>query len=155
MESLVDWGYAGLFLGSFLASTVVPMSADLLLVGVLALGADVWICFTVATLGNWLGGLTSYAIGWLGRWDWIQRWFRVTRERLEAQRHRVQRLGPWLALLTWLPLVGDLFAIALGFYRVSPRLCALYMLLGRAARFLTWVLLSLAYADRFTRWLTR
>ena len=155
MESLVDWGYAGLFLGSFLASTVVPMSADLLLVGVLALGADVWICFAVATLGNWLGGLTSYAIGWLGRWDWIQRWFRVTRERLEAQRHRVRRLGPWLALLTWLPLVGDLFAIALGFYRVSPRLCALYMLLGRAARFLAWVLLYLAYADRFILWLTR
>lgn len=155
METFVDWGYLGLFVGSFLASTVIPMSADVLLVGVLTLGADVWVCLAVATAGNWLGGLTSYWIGWLGRWDWLERWFRVRREQLERQRERVGRFGPWLALFTWLPLVGDLFAIALGFYRISPRLSAFYMLVGRFARFLVWVLLYVAYADRFVEWLTK
>lgn len=38
MDSLIDLGYWGLFIGSFLASTIVPFSADLLLIGVLALG---------------------------------------------------------------------------------------------------------------------
>ena len=63
MGSLVAWGYWGLFIGSFLASTIIPMSADLLLVGVLSLGGNTWICLIIATIGNWLGGLTSY---WLG-----------------------------------------------------------------------------------------
>lgn len=70
MDSLIDLGYWGLFIGSFLASTLIPMSADVLLVGILALGGNVWACLVIATTGNWLGGLTSYWIGWLGRWEW-------------------------------------------------------------------------------------
>lgn len=143
MESLIDWGYWGLFIGSFLASTLIPMSADILLVGILALGGNPWLCLSVATLGNWLGGLTSYWIGWLGRWEWIERWFRVKEEQLQKQKARIDRYGVWLALFTWLPLVGDLFAIALGFYKIQPYHCALYMLLGRFARFLLWTLLYL------------
>ena len=41
MDTLVSLGYWGLFIGSFLASTVIPMSADVLLVGVLTLGGNV------------------------------------------------------------------------------------------------------------------
>ena len=79
MDSLIDLGYWGLFIGSFLASTLIPMSADVLLVGILALGGNVWACLVIATTGNWLGGLTSYWIGWLGRWEWIERCrFRLT-----------------------------------------------------------------------------
>ena len=44
MDSLIDLGYWGLFIGSFLASTLIPMSADVLLVGILALGGNVWAC---------------------------------------------------------------------------------------------------------------
>ena len=40
MDSLIDLGYWGLFIGSFLASTLIPMSADVLLVGILALGGN-------------------------------------------------------------------------------------------------------------------
>ncbi len=153
MGSLVAWGYWGLFIGSFLASTIIPMSADLLLVGVLSLGGNTWICLIIATIGNWLGGLTSYWLGWLGRWDWLERWLKVKREQLARQKEKIDRYGVWLALFTWLPLVGDLFAIALGFYRVSPKMSALYMLVGRFVRFLVWTLLYIRYADRFVEWI--
>ncbi|KIO43365.1 YqaA family protein [Sanguibacteroides justesenii] len=153
MGSLVAWGYWGLFIGSFLASTIIPMSADLLLVGVLSLGGNTWICLIIATIGNWLGGLTSYWLGWIGRWDWLERWLKVKREQLERQKEKIDRYGVWLALFTWLPLVGDLFAIALGFYRVSPKMSALYMLVGRFVRFLVWTLLYIRYADRFVEWI--
>ena len=154
MDTLVSLGYWGLFIGSFLASTVIPMSADVLLVGVLTLGGNVWGCLAIATVGNWLGGLTSYWIGWLGRWDWIEHWFKVKREKLEQQKGHVDRYGVWLALFTWLPIVGDLFAIALGFYRVRPKMSAFYMFVGRFLRFLVWVLLYIKYADRFIEWIS-
>ena len=138
---LQQWGVWGLFAGSFLAATVVPFSSDALLVGMLLAGVDPLSCLVSATIGNWLGGLTSYGIGWLGRWEWIERWFRVKRETLERQRSKIDRWGALLALLTWLPIVGDVFAIALGFYRLPPLKCALYMLLGKALRFVAWTAL--------------
>ena len=141
MESLLDYGLIGLFIGSFLAATVVPFSSDLLVIGMLALGGDPVLTIAVATLGNWLGGLTSYWLGWLGKLEWLERWFRVKRETIERQQARVKRWGAWLALLTWLPFVGDIFAVVLGFYKVRFLPSALWMLVGKCGRFIVWALL--------------
>ena len=143
MEWLLNVGYFGLFLGSFVAATVVPFSSDVQLVAMLAAGGNVWFCVAVATLGNWLGGLTSYWLGWLGKWEWIEKYMRVRHETLIKHKSKVDRYGAWLALLTWLPFIGDIFAIALGFYRVDFRKSALLMLIGKGARFVMWALLFL------------
>ncbi|MEG2791447.1 MAG: YqaA family protein [Odoribacter sp.] len=153
MESLIELGYVGLFIGSFLASTIIPMSADILLIGILSLGGNVWICLVVASIGNWLGGLTSYWIGWLGRWEWIERWFKIKEEQLIRQKTSIDRYGVVLAFFTWLPLIGDLFAIALGFYKIRPYSSAIYMFIGRFIRFLLWTLLYIKYAERFIEWI--
>ena len=150
MDSLIDLGYWGLFIGSFLASTLIPFSADLLLMGILALGGNLWLCLGIATIGNWLGGITSYWLGWIGKWEWIERWLKVKEEKLKQQKKYINRYGVWLALFTWLPIVGDLFAIALGFYKINPYFSATYMLIGRFLRFLVWIILYDHYAERFT-----
>lgn len=141
LDFLQAYGLWGLFLGSFLAATVVPFSSDALYAGVLLVGCPPAACLLVGTLGNWLGGLTSFGVGWLGRWEWLEKWFHVKRETLEKQRARIDKFGPWLALLTWLPFVGDVFAIALGFYRIAPVKSALLMLAGKFLRFLGWTLI--------------
>lgn len=143
MDWLLDLGYFGLFLGSFIAATVVPFSSDVQLIAMLAVGGNVWLCVGVATLGNWLGGLTSYYVGYLGRWDWIEKWFRVKRETLEKQKSKIDKYGSMLALMSWLPIVGDLFAIALGFYKQPFVSSAIYMLIGKAVRFIVWSLFFL------------
>ena len=66
---------------------------------------------------------------------------RVKHETLERHKHKVERFGSWLALLTWLPFIGDVFALALGFYRVSFWQSTLLMLIGKGARFVGWALL--------------
>ena len=144
MEWLLDFGYLGLFVGSFLAATVVPFSADVLLVGLLIAGGSPTLTILVATLGNWLGGLTSYAIGRIGKWEWIER-LHVSRESLEKQKARIDRYGAVVALLTWVPFVGDVFAVALGFYRVKFVPMALWMLVGKCGRFVTWYLLYIIF----------
>lgn len=143
MEWLFNLGYIGLFLGAFLAATIFPFSSDVLLVGMLAAGGQIWATVIVATMGNWLGGLTSYWLGWLGKWEWIEKWLRVKPETLERQRGNIARYGAWLALFTWLPFVGDLFAVALGFYRIDFRKSAVLMLVGKGARFVLWALIFL------------
>ena len=146
--NLVDlgaWGLWGLFLGTFLAATVVPFSSDILYVAMLQTTASPWTCLWVATAGNWLGSLTSFGIGWLGRWEWLEKWFKVKPETLEKQKKYVDRYGVWLALLSWVPFIGDVFAIALGFYKTNPWLTALLLLAGKFLRFLCWNLILGAF----------
>ena len=140
MESLMGLGLVGLFIGCFLAATVIPFSAEILLVGALLAGCDPVTTFCVATLGNSLGSLTSYGMGYLGKWEWIEK-LRVSRESLEKQQKRIERFGAPIALLTWVPFIGDVFAVALGFYRVKFVPAMLWMLVGKAARFICWYLI--------------
>ena len=140
VEFLAEYGLIGLFVGSFWAATGVPFSADVLLVGMLVVGANPLATIVVATAGNWLGGITSYGIGRAGKWEWIER-LHVSRESLERQKARIDRFGAPIALLTWVPFVGDVFAVALGFYRVKFLPAILWMLVGKGARFVCWYLL--------------
>ena len=140
-DFFADYGLWGLFMGSLLAATVVPFSADVLLVGMLIAGIHPPLpVIAVATLGNWLGGITSYGVGRAGKWEWIEK-LRVSRESLVKQKARVDQYGAPIALLSWLPFVGDVFAVALGFYHVKFVPSAIYMLIGKAARFVCWYLI--------------
>lgn len=141
----MNLGYIGLFIGSFLAATIIPFSSDVMLAGMLAAGGHIWICVAVASAGNWLGGMVSYWMGRLGRWEWLEKYARVKPETLHKQKAKVDRYGAALALLTWLPFVGDLFAIALGFYRTNLRKTAILMLIGKTARFVMWALLFILW----------
>ena len=139
----------GLFTSMLWPGTLIMMEENIPHVGVsayalMAAGGDMVAVITVATLGNWIGGLTSYWVGRAGRWEWIER-LHVKRESLERQRSRIERYGAAVALLTWVPFVGDVFAVALGFYRVRFVPMAFWMLLGKCGRFVTWYLIYLLF----------
>ena len=141
MEWLQSLGLLGLFIGTFLAATVLPFSSDALYLGILAVTGDVWGCLAVGTLGNWLGSVVTYWMGWIGKWEWIEKWFKVKPETLQKQKEKVDKWGVWLALIAWVPFIGDVFAIALGFYRTKPLPTIILLLIGKALRFLVWTLL--------------
>ncbi|MFQ8804605.1 MAG: YqaA family protein [Alistipes indistinctus] len=94
-------------------------------------------------MGNWLGGLTSYWLDGSANGSGSKNTCGSGTKRLSSYKSKVDRYGAWLALLTWLPFIGDIFAIALGFYRVDFRKSALLMLIGKGARFVMWALLFL------------
>ncbi len=141
MFGLEEYGLVGLFVGSFLAATVVPFSSDALYLTVLALTKDPVGCLMVGTLGNWLGSVSTYWIGWTGKWEWLEKWFKVKPETLQKQKARIDRYGVWMALLAWVPVIGDVIAIALGFYRTRPGWTMILLLIGKFGRFLAWNLI--------------
>lgn len=148
MEWLEGLGLLGLFIGTFLAATIIPFSSDVLYVGILLTGISPWIVLLVGTLGNWLGSVSSYWLGYIGKWEWLEKWFKVKRETLEKQRGKIDKWGAILALICWVPFVGDVFAIALGFYKVHFVKCAIYMLIGKALRFALWTVLYIEYGEK-------
>lgn len=142
MDWLIEWGYIGLFIGAVIGATIFPFSSEVILLALLTHpDTDPYLAIGCATVGNWLGGLTSYYVGYLGRWDWMERYLGVKRKTLEAQREKVRRWGAWLALMTWTPFIGDVLAVALGFYRADFRQSALFMLIGKGGRFIVWTML--------------
>ena len=119
-------------------ATIVPFSSDALYVAVLMATHNPVGCLVVGTLGNWLGSVTTYWIGRIGRWEWIERWFKVSPEAMERQKKKVDRYGIWLALLAWVPFIGDVFTLALGFFKTKPVGTILLLLVGKFLRFLVW-----------------
>lgn len=141
MEWLEGLGLLGLFIGTFLAATILPFSTDALYLVILAGTGDPISCLIVGTLGNWLGSVVTFWVGWLAKWEWIEKWFKVKRETLAKQKERIDKYGIWLALLAWVPFIGDLIAIALGFYKTHPGWTIIMLLIGKFIRFLAWNLI--------------
>ena len=138
MGALFDYNLWGLFLASFLAATVVPFSSEVVLTAVLANGTDVMWAVIIASLGNWAGGMTSFALGFLGKWEWIEKYLRVKRETIEKWHNRLYNRGAIFAFLTWLPGVGDIFAIGLGVLRTNIWIVAVTMFAGKLLRYIVW-----------------
>ena len=138
MEGLFDYSLWGLFLASFLAATVVPFSSEALLTFLIINGTDAYTAVLVATAGNWLGGMSSYAIGYMGKWVWIEKYLRIERETIEKWHDRLYRKGAIFAFLSWVPAVGDIFAVGLGLLRSSIPITAGAMLAGKFLRYVVW-----------------
>jgi membrane protein YqaA with SNARE-associated domain len=147
MNIFSDWGYVGLFLGCFLAATIFPFSSDAIFIASLSFGGNIILTLFWATLGNWLGGLTTYWVGHIGKWEWIEKWFKVKPETLEKQKAKVDKYGSWLAFFTWLPFIGDVFAIAVGFYRANFYWSAFFMLIGKLLRFVLLTVIFVYFRD--------
>lgn len=121
-------GLGGLFLASFLASTILPGGSEALLWGFLRLHPDqVAAALTLATIGNTAGGMFTW---WCGRF--LPKWRKL--EDL-PQRARVARWGSPVLLLSWMPVVGDAFCLAAGWLRLHWAPCCLFMALGKFARY--------------------
>ena len=142
MEWLFEYSLWGLFLASFLAATVVPFSSEVVLTAVLASGTDIYTAVIVASLGNWVGGMSSFALGYMGKWEWIEKYLRVKRETIEKWHDRLYKRGAFFAFLTWVPGVGDIFAIGLGVLRSNIWIVAITMLAGKFVRYVVWAWLS-------------
>ena len=143
MFGLENLGIWGLFIGCFLAATVFPFSSDALYIAVLAVTKDPVGCLLFGTVGNWLGGVTTYFLGRLAKWEWLEKAFKIKESTLLKQKSRIDKYGVWLALLSWVPGIGDVIAIALGFYKTPAVWSIFLMLVGKFARFAVWTIMLL------------
>lgn len=139
MEFLITYGYIGVFIAAFLAATILPFSSEVVLTGVMLAGASYWPCMIAATLGNFLGGMTCYWLGMLGKIEWIEKYLKMDRAKIDRVQEWVQKRGSWTGFFVFLPGVGDFIAVALGFLRANVWVVALSMFAGKALRYWVWM----------------
>ena len=140
IQVLIDWGYVGLFLSALLAGSIVPFSSELVMVALVGVGLNPALCVLSATLGNTAGGMTCYYMGRLGRVDWIEKYLKVKKEKVERMQRFLQGKGALMAFFTFAPFVGEAIAIALGFMRSNVLLTTSSMFLGKLVRYVAMLL---------------
>ncbi len=114
-----------LFFSSFLGATVLPGGSEAVLFVLLKLHPQLlWPALLTATIGNTLGAMTSYLLGRL-----------FPKDRHHRAAAWLQLHGSPVLLLAWAPLIGDALCVAAGWLRINPWHAALFMLLGKGARY--------------------
>lgn len=123
-----DLSLWGVLITSFLSATLLPGGSEAVLVGALKLHPELfWPALAVGTLGNTLGGMVSFGMG---------RLLPPTQQLKHAE--KVRRYGTPALLFAWMPIIGDALCLAAGWLRLNPWHAALFMALGKFARY--WVI---------------
>lgn len=143
--ALPQYGLGSVLLLSFLAATVLPLSSEAAVLGLIHLNSGLlWPTMAVATLGNTAGGLLTW---WMGRraWRWLHRGGDARRQAVSGQaasatqqraRRWLQALGPAACFAAFLPVLGDALCAAAGWLRLPFWPCALWMAAGKFSRYL-------------------
>ena len=137
-----ELGYLGLFITCFLAATILPIASEVFLITMLAAKYDPLSSLLIASSGNTLGSYLNFGIGYIGNPEWLKK-LRVKQKTIESWKASIQKYGVWLALLSWLPIVGDIIGIALGFFRANIFWSFIFMAIGKFIRYLVVVLVYL------------
>lgn len=122
-----------LFTSSFLAATLLPGGSEAVLFGVLTAYPQLyWPALGVASLGNVLGGMSSYVIG---------RFLPDEKTLLKKSGGNMRGLawvrnyGSPILLLAWVPLIGDLLCVAAGWLRINWISAMVFMSVGKFVRY--------------------
>lgn len=134
---LLSQGYPALFALSFLASTLIPLGSEWLLVAMLLNRQDPFATVAVATVGNTLGAVTTWAIGLYGSPLLIRRVLRIDAAAEASAARFYGRYGLWSLLFSWLPVVGDPLCLVGGLLKVGLGRFVLLVFAGKLARYAT------------------
>lgn len=134
-DYLFEYGYAGLFVISFLAATILPIGSETIFAAMILARYDAWLCIIAASIGNWLGGMTNYYLGLIGKMEWIERGLKIRSEKIKKMHEKIKKWGAYTAFFSFLPIVGDIIPLALGFMRANVHIVYLTMFLGKFCRY--------------------
>jgi len=150
-----------LFISSFLAATLLPGGSEAAFFAVLrAYPETLWYALLLASIGNTLGGMVTFGMGWLlpqrkggskaaGHPPAVSI---PPNQRLEADclpsvyssrgqtqqlKHveKVRSYGTPALLFAWAPLIGDALCLAAGWLRLNPWQAMLFMAIGKFSRY--------------------
>ncbi len=147
IESAVHWllsylalpevGLPSVFIVSFISATLLPLGSEPAVFAVVAADRSLfWPVVVVAAIGNTLGGILNYWIGYGAKKAFAKerktRWFGW-----------LEKYGAKTMLLSWLPGVGDPLCPLGGWLKLPFWPCVGYMAIGKLVRYviLTWLLL--------------
>jgi membrane protein YqaA with SNARE-associated domain len=143
MEFFSELGYIGLFIASFLAATILPLSSEIVLSILLLNELNPIILLTVATLGNVLGALTNYAIGFWGGNVVAQKVLKISEDEFKKSKERFQKFGLFSLFFAWVPIIGDPLTVVAGALRIKLLWFFILVASGKCIRYIVIIYTTL------------
>ncbi|CAH0347989.1 Inner membrane protein YqaA [Aquabacterium sp. CECT 9606] len=135
--ALPQVGLGAVFVVAFVSATLLPLGSEPALFAFIKLHPEMLgPALLVATLGNTLGGVVTWWLGWLAR----RGTEKVTHHPANTDGRALrwlQRFGPKACLLSWLPIVGDPLCAVAGWLNLPFWPCVAWMAAGKCARYIT------------------
>ena len=143
MLLLPEVGLWAVFIISFISATLLPLGSEPAVFGLIKVNpALFWPAILVATLGNTLGGMVDYWMGYgaheLFAKERRSRWFVW-----------LERFGAKTLLLAWLPGVGDPLCVLAGWLKLPFWPSVAYMAIGKFLRYVCITAALLYVPDGF------
>ena len=128
--------YLSLFIISFLAATILPFSSELTLASLMATSNyDSILLLIVASLGNVLGSVVNWILGFYSRSLSKKRWFPFKDQQIKKSTSWFNRFGKWSLLFAWVPIIGDPLTLAAGLLRVKFVEFLTFVVIGKVGRY--------------------
>ena len=140
-----------MFVSAFLSATVLPGNSEIVFVGLAAtillpaehyISAPILALLLSAVIGNSLGSLTTY---WVGRWFPKADFSHSNNKKVRWVFSKISQYGELTLLLSWLPVVGDLFCAVAGWFRLNWLSSLIYIIIGKTVRYLFLLYLVIGY----------
>ena len=136
---LIDYGYWGMLVAAFLAGSFFPFSSEAVMLALLAAGLEPWPLVVYGTAGNVAGSVFNYAVGRMGRLEWIERYLHVGQRELDRAQRFMAGHGAWMGFFAFLPLLGSAITILLGLMRANIPISLASITAGKLLRYLILV----------------
>ncbi len=134
VANVASWQLLAVFASSFASATILPFPSEATFLAYLSQNPQHRIAaLTTASVGNTLGGLTTY---WLGRFIPL----RAQASMKPSALLTVNRYGAFSLLLSWVPIIGDAMCLIAGWLKLNWMGCLVAMAIGKSARY--WVLMQ-------------
>ena len=128
--------YLSLFAISFLAATILPLSSELMLAGLIATSNyDSLLLLIVASFGNVLGSVFNWTLGFYSRNLITKKWFLFKEAQIKRSSQWFSKFGKWSLLFAWVPIIGDPLTLAAGLFRVKFLEFLILVSIGKVSRY--------------------
>ena len=129
--------YFQLFIISFLAATILPISSELVLSTMLLTDSfDKYLLLVVASFGNILGSSVNWYLGKKILIFKDKKWFPANERQIAKGEIYFKKYGIWSLLLAWVPIIGDPLTIVAGILRVKFFTFLLLISISKISRYI-------------------
>jgi membrane protein YqaA with SNARE-associated domain len=124
-----------MFLSAFLAATILPFSSEVVLSALFGSGLNGFLLLLVASVGNVLGSIVNYVLGYKFGKDIATQKLKVSDVAFTRASDMFTRWGKWSLFLCWVPVIGDPITLVAGVLRSPLWFFVLVVTISKTARY--------------------
>jgi len=132
-----------LFAWCFLSASIVPFSSEPYFAGLIINDYNFVAAITIASIGNTLGGITTFWIGRKSGEILIQKFSDKKQKRFFKAQKTIEKYGAISMVLSWVPFLGDLIVLAGGIFKLPYTQSILWMSIGKTTRYIIIAYISI------------